>query len=99
MLDLAKGHLAALEYAEGHTGAQPINLGTGKGTSVLEIVAAYEKACGRPIPYTIAPRRAGDIASCYADTRKAEELLNWHAEKSIDEMCKDSWRFTQKNQA
>jgi UDP-glucose 4-epimerase len=99
VLDLAKGHLAALEYAEVHTGAQPINLGTGTGTSVLEIVAAYEKACGRPIPYTIAPRRAGDIAFCYADTRKAEELLGWHAEKSIDEMCKDSWRFTQKNQA
>jgi len=98
VLDLAKGHLAALEYAQTHTGAQPINLGTGKGTSVLEIAAAYEKACGRPIPYTIAPRRAGDIAFCYADTKKAEELLNWHAEKSIDEMCKDSWRFTQKNQ-
>jgi len=98
VLDLAKGHLAALEYAQTHTGAEPINLGTGKGTSVLEIAAAYEKACGRPIPYTIAPRRAGDIAFCYADTKKAEELLNWHAEKSIDEMCEDSWRFTLKNQ-
>lgn len=99
VVDLAKGHLAALEYAQGHTGAQPINLGTGKGTSVLEIVAAYEKACGRPIPYKIAPRRAGDIAFCYADTKKAEELLGWRAEKTISEMCEDSWRFTVNNQA
>lgn len=98
VLDLAKGHLAALEYAQTHTGAQPINLGTGKGTSVLEIVAAYEKACGRKIPYEIVPRRAGDIAFCYADTRKAEELLGWHAEKSISDMCIDSWRFTQKSE-
>jgi len=98
VVDLAKGHLAALEYAQTHTGAEPINLGTGTGTSVLEIVAAYEKACGRPIPYEIVPRRAGDIAYCYADTRKAEELLGWHAEKSISDMCIDSWRFTQKSE-
>lgn len=97
VVDLAKGHLAALEYASAHTGAEAINLGTGKGTSVLEIVRAYEKASGRKVPYTIAPRRDGDIAFCYADTKKAEELLGWHAEKTIDEMCADSWRFTEKN--
>ncbi len=99
VVDLAKGHLAALEYAQTHTGAQPINLGTGKGTSVLQIVAAYQKACGRPIPYQIVQRRAGDIAFCYANTQKAGDLLGWHATKSIDEMCEDSWRFTLMNQA
>ncbi|MDD2955820.1 MAG: UDP-glucose 4-epimerase GalE [Oscillospiraceae bacterium] len=97
VVDLARGHIAALEYAETHPGAEPINLGTGKGTSVLEIVSAFEKACGRPIPYVIAPRRAGDIATCYADTAKAKELLNWQAEYGIEKMCADGWNFTQKN--
>ncbi len=95
VVDLAKGHLAALKYIENHTGSQAVNLGTGKGTSVLEIVRAFEKASGRKVAYRIAPRRAGDIATCYADPTLAEKLLNWHAEKNIDEMCRDTWHFQQ----
>jgi UDP-glucose 4-epimerase len=91
--DLALGHLNALEYIMGRTGAEAFNLGTGRGTSVLELVAAFEKASGRKVPYVVAPRRAGDIASCYADPSKAERLLGWKAARSIDEMCEDSWRF------
>ncbi len=98
VVDLAKGHLAALSYSKENAGAMPVNLGTGKGTSVLEIIRAYEKASGRDVPYTIVGRRPGDIASCYADTAKARELLGWHAERTIDEMCADSWRFTEKNE-
>ena len=69
------------------------NLGTGHGTSVLEIVRAFEKASGRKVPYRIAARRAGDIATCYADTSKAAKLLNWRAERTIDDMCRDAWNF------
>ena len=79
VVDLALGHLAALNYADSHTGAEAINLGTGHGTSVLEIVRAFEKASGRKVPYRIAARRAGDIATCYADTSKAAKLLGWRA--------------------
>ena len=93
VVDLAKGHLAALKYIEGHAGSQAVNLGTGRGTSVLEIVRAFEKASGRPVPYHIAPRRAGDIATCYADPTLAEKLLHWRAEKDIDDMCRDGWHF------
>ena len=93
MVDLALGHLAALNYAETHTGAEAINLGTGHGTSVLEIVAAFEKASGRPVPYKICDRRPGDIATCYADTTKAAKLLGWHATRDIDDMCRDGWNF------
>ena len=93
VVDLALGHLAALNYAETHTGAEAINLGTGHGTSVLEIVAAFEKASGRPVPYKICDRRPGDIATCYADTAKAAELLGWHAARNIDDMCRDGWNF------
>ena len=93
VVDLAKGHLAALKYIENHTGSLPVNLGTGNGTSVLEIVRAFEKASGRKVPYRIAPRRAGDIASCYADASRAAELLGWRAEKNIDDMCRDGWNF------
>ena len=96
VVDLALGHLAALEYVEKHTGCIPINLGTGHGTSVLEIVHAFEKASGRKVPYHIAPRRAGDIASCYADTHKAAELLNWRATRDIDDMCRDAWNFAKR---
>ena len=98
VVDLAKGHLAALSYSKENAGAIPVNLGTGKGTSVLEIIRAYEKASGREVPYTIVGRRPGDIASCYADTTKAREVLGWRAERTIDEMCADSWRFTEKNE-
>ena len=93
VVDLAKGHLAALKYIENHTGSLPVNLGTGNGMSVLEIVRAFEKASGRKVPYRIAPRRPGDIATCYADTSRAEKLLNWRAEKNIDDMCRDGWNF------
>ena len=99
VVDLALGHLAALHYAEQHTGAIPVNLGTGHGTSVLEIVHAFEKASGRKINYRIAPRRAGDIASCYADTTRAAELFGWHAERDIDDMCRDGWNFASKHQS
>ena len=97
VVDLARGHIAALDYAGSHPGAEPINLGTGKGTSVLEIVSAFEKASGRSVPYVIAPRRPGDIATCYAETGKARELLHWQAEYGIEKMCADGWNFTVKN--
>ena len=93
VVDLAKGHVKALEYAEKHTGIEIFNLGTGRGTSVLEIVNAFERVNGVKIPYEFAPRRAGDIASFYADPSKAERVLGWHAEKTIDDMCRDSWRW------
>ncbi len=95
VVDLAIGHLKALDYALAHKGAQAVNLGTGKGTSVLEIVKAYKDASGRDIPVVFAPRRPGDIATCYADTAKARELLGWQARRGIEEMCVDSWRFIQ----
>lgn len=93
VVDLALGHLAALNYVEDHAGAEAVNLGTGQGTSVLEIVHAFKRASGRPVPYRIAARRPGDIASCYADTHKAAKLLNWHATRNIDDMCRDTWNF------
>ena len=93
VVDLAKGHLAALKYISGHAGSQAVNLGTGNGTSVLEIVRAFEKASGRKVPYRIAPRRPGDIATCYADPTLAERLLGWRAEKNIYDMCRDGWHF------
>ena len=95
--DLAKGHIAALEYAAAHKGFQPVNLGTGKGSSVMEVVKAYEKACGKNIPVVVTPRRAGDIAESYAETDLAKKLLNWEAKLDINKMCADSWNFTVKN--
>lgn len=97
VVDLAKGHLAALDYAMNHTGSEAVNLGTGKGSSVLEVLRSFEKACGKEIPFTIAPRRPGDIATCYADTKKAKELLGWEAEYMLDEMTADGWNFTKNN--
>ena len=88
VMDLASGHEAALRYAADHKGAEVFNLGTGKGTSVLELVAAFEKARGIKIPYEIAPRRAGDIAECYADCSKAKEILGWEAQYTIEDACK-----------
>lgn len=93
VVDLALGHLAALEYVMAHTGAQAVNLGSGKGTSVLEIVRAFEAACGRPIPTHVVARRPGDIASCYADTQKAKELFGWTTTRDIGQMCADGWNF------
>ena len=98
VVDLAKGHLAALgRVDEMPGGAEVYNLGTGNGYSVLQVVAAFEKAVGHPIPYHIAPRRAGDIAECYANADKAAEILHWKAEKGLDEMCEDSWRWQRMN--
>lgn len=99
--DLAQGHVAALNYLESqiNTGKQdsvgflPINLGTGKGTSVLELVTAFSKVSGQDIPYQFADRRAGDIASCYASADKAKNLLEWQAKSSITDMCQDTWRW------
>ena len=95
VVDLAKGHLAALEYAEAHTGAEIFNLGTGVGCSVLDVVRAFEKANGVKIPYEIAPRRPGDLAEYYADASKAKRILGWQTEKTLEEMCRDSWRWQQ----
>ena len=93
VVDLAKAHVKAIEYAAKHKGTEIINIGTGKGYSVLEILHAYEKACGHPIAYKIVERRPGDIATCYADTNKAKEILGFTAEYDIDRMCEDSYRF------
>jgi len=95
--DLAKGHVCALDYACLHTGVEVFNLGSGKGSSVLDIVRAYESASGRKIPYVIAPRRAGDLAVSYADPSKAKRLLGWQTEKSLSDMCKDSWKWQSQN--
>lgn len=97
VVDLARGHLCALEYVMEHKGVEAVNLGTGKGSSVLDILHAFEKACGRELPYRIAPRRAGDIAWCYADASKAKELFGWEAQLGIDDMCRDGWRFIENN--
>ena len=95
VVDLAKGHMAALTYSMAHTGCEAINLGTGVGYSVLDLVKAFEAANGVAIPYEIAPRRAGDIATCYAATEKAARLLHWRAEKTLEDMCRDAWRWQQ----
>lgn len=99
VVDLAKGHVAALQYLEQQTqlGFEPINLGTGKGTSVLQLVNAFIKTTGQPVPYSIAPRRPGDIASCYASSDKAKHLLGWQAEFDIERMCTDTWRWQSQN--
>ena len=98
--DLAQGHVAALSYLEQQVapvGFLPINLGSGKGSSVLELVTAFENVTGQKIPYQFTDRRAGDIASCYASADKAKELLGWEAKLSITEMCQDTWRWQSKN--
>ncbi|UOO37153.1 UDP-glucose 4-epimerase GalE [Oscillospiraceae bacterium CM] len=97
VVDLAKGHVAALDYCSGHTGVEVFNLGTGQGVSVLDIIRAFEKASGVTIPYTIAPRREGDIAACYADASKAERLMGWKASRTIDDMCRDAWNWQKNN--
>lgn len=97
VVDLAKGHLAAMRYLENNTGVLTVNLGTGNGYSVLQVVEAYKKACGKYIPINFSPRRPGDVAENYADASKAKKLLNWTAELGIDEMCRDAWNFASKN--
>lgn len=95
VVDLARGHVAALEHLQ--PGHHVYNLGTGKGTSVLEAIAAFSQACGHAVPYQIGPRRAGDIASCYADVSKAQRELGWVSEKTVADACTDAWRWQSRN--
>ena len=97
VVDLAKGHVAAIGYATKHTGAEVFNLGTGTGYSVLDIVKTFEKANGVPVPYEITPRRPGDLAICYANPAKSKELLGWTAEKNLEDMCRDAWNWQKNN--
>ena len=97
VVDIAIGHIRALEKLETNSGLVTYNLGTGNGFSVLQLVKAFSKVSGKEIPYKIAPRRAGDVAICYADPSKANRELNWKAEKSLEQMCEDSWRWQKNN--
>lgn len=97
VVDLAKGHLKAVEKVMNSKGVEPYNLGTGIGYSVLDVVKNFEKASGVEVPYKIVPRRAGDIATCYADASKALNELGWKAEKNLEDMCRDSWRWQKNN--
>lgn len=99
VVDLANGHLKALERVQLNMGLDIYNLGTGQGYSVLEMIAAFEKASGQTVNYTIAPRRNGDVAACYADPTLAAQELNWHAEKGLEEMCRDVWHWQSNNPA
>jgi UDP-glucose 4-epimerase len=97
VVDLAAGHVAALQRLLDAPGSFTVNLGTGRGASVLEVVRAYEAASGRPVPYRIEPRRPGDVAACWADPTLARELLGWQAGFDLNRMCADSWRWQQRN--
>jgi len=97
VVDLAKGHIKALEKLKSNPGVVIYNLGTGTGNSVLEMIKAFEKASNKKINYKVVDRRAGDIAECYADTKKVENELNWKTEKNIEEMCEDIWRWQKNN--
>jgi UDP-glucose 4-epimerase len=95
--DLAQGHVAALERLLGHAGSITVNLGTGQGYSVLDLVAAYAKASARQVPYQLHPRRPGDVAACYADPSLAQQMLGWRAKHDLHRMCADSWRWQSMN--
>lgn len=97
VLDLAAGHLAALRALQAWRGVLTVNLGTGRGYSVLEMVKAFEAASGKPVPYRLVGRRPGDVAQCYADPALAERLLGWRATRGIDQMCADAWRWQSMN--
>ena len=97
VVDLADGHVKAIKYIFTNPGLDIINLGTGTGYSVLDMVKAFSKACGKEIPYEIKPRRAGDIDMCYADPTKAARVLGWKAKRGLDEMCRDTWRWQSQN--
>ena len=97
VMDLAQGHLAALEALDVDGGLLTVNLGTGRGYSVLEMVTAFSQASGRPVPYEIVERRLGDVASCYADPAHANAVLGWEAQRGIEEMCEDHWRWQKEN--
>ena len=95
VVDLAEGHVAAQAWVEANRGVMPVNLGTGGGHSVLQVIGAFERACGKPIPYRIGPRRPGDVRETYGDVTRAREVLGWSAKRGIDEMCADVWRWQQ----
>ncbi len=97
VMDLGRGHVAAIDYGLKHRGAKAINLGTSQGYSVLELLHAMERACGKPIPYVIDGRRPGDIDTVYADASLARELLGWEARLGLDDMCRDSWNWQSQN--
>ena len=97
VVDLAKGHVAALKKLETGCGLFVVNLGTGKGYSVMEVLHAYEKACGKKLPYVVDPRRPGDIAACYAEPEKALNEMGWKAELGIEDMCASSWKWQSMN--
>ena len=97
VVDLAKGHVAAIRYAVENHGCEVFNLGTGVGYSVLDMVKAFETANGVKIPYAIVDRRPGDLATCYADPAKSREILGWKAEKTLEDMCRDSWNWQKNN--
>ena len=96
VMDLVEGHAAALDYLQSHTGWHAFNLGTGQGISLLDVIRSFEKASGRPVPYQVAARRAGDLPAYYADAGKANRLLGWQAHRDLDEMCRSTWNFQQR---
>lgn len=97
VMDLAEGHVAALRHAHDHPGLVTLNLGTGQGASVLDVVHAFERASGRSIPHTMGPRRAGDVPAYWGDPSRAQATLGWRAHRSLDQMCADSWRWQRSN--
>ena len=97
VVDLAKGHVAAIQYVDSHPGCEVFNLGTGSGYSVLDMVNTFQSVNGVPVPYQIVGRRPGDLATCYADPTKSAEVLGWKAEKTLSDMCQDSWRWQSQN--
>ena len=97
VVDLAKGHVAAIQYVDSHPGCEVFNLGTGSGYSVLDMVNTFQTVNGVPVPYQIVGRRPGDLATCYADPTKSAEVLGWKAEKTLSDMCQDSWRWQSQN--
>lgn len=97
VVDLAKGHVAAIEYSKNHTGSQEINLGSGRGHSVMEVVNTFKRVNDIDVPYDIKPRRPGDLPASYADATKAKELLGWEAELTLEDMCRDMWKWQTQN--
>jgi UDP-glucose 4-epimerase len=97
VMDLVEGHVFALDYVCRQKGLHTINLGTGNGISVLEMVNAFERASKRTVPYEIVARRPGDIATCWADPGRAKKLLNWKASRGLEQMCEDAWRWQEAN--
>jgi UDP-glucose 4-epimerase len=95
--DLAEGHVAAIQYGHGKPGNHVFNLGTGHGSSVMDVLRAFGKACGKELPFEVMPRRAGDVAACWADPAYAEKVLGWRAKRSLQSMCEDAWRWQSAN--